>query len=263
MQPFFNKRQQPHSNYNRDNMALISDHINLVKSEEHRLLQMHAFCCDCISVLQRRVNHNHTDNRAQIRVGPECLCRGKGDQDLQECICRVAEQIGEYIDRTAGIHGNKSVIDHEIQRVHNSHQETAGNDRRDNGHENISQQFDGPHKYILLLSRRLLGLCLGAGCNACNGYKLVKHLVYSSGAQNNLELAGGLEHAFYPFHIFQRFFVCFAVVGNNKTKPGCAVRCRDNVFASAHKIQNLPGCLLVIHPHSPSPIYEIVFILFL
>ena len=200
-------------------MALISYHINVIEAEEHRLGLENAVCSHGIGILERRIDHDHTDNRSQIGVGSKGLSRGESDEDLQEGISCIAEQTGKYINRTAGIHVDKTVVDHKIQRIHDPHQETAGNDSRYDGYENISQKFNGSHKHILLFGSGCLGLCFRTGGNACNGNKLIKYFIDSSCSQNDLKLSGSFKNSFYSLDIFQSSLICLIVIGNNQTEP--------------------------------------------
>ena len=245
-------------------MPLISHHVNIVKSEEHGLCLLYAFRCDRICVLQRRVDHDHTDDRAQVRIRAECLCSRECDQDLQECIRRVAEQICKHIDGTAGVHVDKSVIDHEIQGVHDPHQETARHDRRDDRHKDISQQLDRPHEHVLLLRGRLLRLCFRTCSDACDGDKLIEDLVYCSCTEDDLELSGCLEHALDSLHIFYGCLVRFAVIRNDKAEPCRTMRGGNDILTAPDLIQNFLCGLSVIHVDSPFPLetflHEIIFV---
>ena len=251
MQLFLDHREEPYCDHYRDHMSLISYHVNVIKTEEHRLGLENAVCSHSIGILERRVDHNHADNRSQIRIGSKRLRRRKSDEDLQEGISRIAEQTGKYINRTAGVHVDKAVIDHKIQRIHDPHKKTAGHDRRYNGYENIPQKLNGPHKYILLFGSSLLSFCLCACSNACNGYKLIKHFIDRSCSQNNLKLSGSFKNSFYSLNIFQSSFISLIVIGNNQTEPCCTVGGRNNIFASAYFFQNFLCGLSVVHDDSP------------
>ena len=56
-------------------MPLITDHIDIIESEKYGLRLLNAFRCHGIRILQRRVYHDHSDDRAQIGICAECLCR--------------------------------------------------------------------------------------------------------------------------------------------------------------------------------------------
>ena len=80
-------------------MSLIADHVNVIQSEEHALCLLNTFCCNCVGVLQGRMDHDHTDNCAKVRICAKCFCSGECNQDLQECVSNVTEKGCKYIDR--------------------------------------------------------------------------------------------------------------------------------------------------------------------
>ena len=63
-------------------MSLITDHVNVIQSEKDGLGSLHTFCRYGVGILKTRIDHNHTDDCSQIRVGTECFCCRKRDEDL-------------------------------------------------------------------------------------------------------------------------------------------------------------------------------------
>ena len=159
VQLFLYHRKKPYCDHNRDYMSLVTYHVNVIQAEEYRLCLLHSVGGNIVCILQCRIDHDHTDDRSKIRVGTESLRRRESNQDLQKCICCIAEQICKYVERTARVHIDKAVIYHEVQRIHDTHEETARHDSRDDRYENIAQQLDRSHKYILLLCSGFF--CLG------------------------------------------------------------------------------------------------------
>ena len=49
------------------------------------------------------MDHDHTDNRAQVGVGTEYFRTTVSDEDWQECVRRVTEKLCKYINGTVGV----------------------------------------------------------------------------------------------------------------------------------------------------------------
>src|SRR5699024_3095696 len=171
----------------------------------------------------------------------------------------IAEDIGKYIEGPARINVDKSIGIHKVQRVHDSHKESACHNGRNDRNENVPQKLDCPHKYILLLYRGLLGLCLGTGRHSGNRNEFVKDLIDCPCSKDDLKLSGCLKYALYAVYVFQGCFIRSGIVCNDKAKPCCAVCGRNNIFASAHMLQDFFCCFSVIHVSPPS-FYVIDFI---
>ena len=75
VQFFLDHREQPYRDHDRDDMSLIAHHVDIIEPEEYGLCLLYALGRHGVCVLQSRVDHDHADDRAQIRVCPECLCR--------------------------------------------------------------------------------------------------------------------------------------------------------------------------------------------
>ena len=247
VQAFFQEAHHPHRNDNRNDVALIADQRHFIQAEEHFLPGLHALACNRPCVLQVGVQHNHADHRAEERVAAEHLGRGERDQDGQEGIRHVGEQLREHVNRARGIQLDKPVVNHEVQRLHDAHQEAGRHDRRDDRHEDVAQRLDRALEPVALGRALRLGLVLADRRRARERDELVIHLVDRARAEDDLELALRLKHALHAGRIFQLFFVYLAVVRNDKAQARCAVRRGHDVVLAADVLQHLGGRLFVIH----------------
>ena len=75
VQLFLDHREKPYRDHDRDDMSLIAHHVDVVEPEKYGLCLLYALGRHGVCILQSRVDHDHADDRAQIRVCPECLCR--------------------------------------------------------------------------------------------------------------------------------------------------------------------------------------------
>ena len=160
MKSLLNLCQYPDCNDNRDHMSLISHHVNGVKSKPYLLCCLHTLCCNSPGILQIWMDHDHTDNRTQIRVGTEYLRTTVSDKDRQKCIRCVTEKLCKYINGTIGVNIQEAVVYHEVQGFHDSHQKSAGYDSWDDRDKNISQCLDQSLYRISLGCCHLLKLIL-------------------------------------------------------------------------------------------------------
>ena len=160
MKSFLDLCQYPYCNDNRDHMSLISHHVNGVKSKPYLLRCLHTLCCNSPGILQIWMDHDHTDNRTQIRVGTEYLRTTVSDKDRQKCIRCVTEKLCKYINGTIGVNIQEAVVYHEVQGFHDSHQKSAGYDSWDDRDKNISQCLDQSLYRISLGCCHLLKLIL-------------------------------------------------------------------------------------------------------
>ena len=227
-------------------MALIAHQRHRVQAAEHRLHHVDAVR-DGPGVLQVGVDHDHTDDCAQIRVAAEHLGRRVGDEDGQEGVGRVGEQLCKDIHRAGGVDVQEAVVHHEVQRFHDAHEEAGRHDGRDDGHEDVAQGLDGPLIPRCLGGSGLLHVLFGAALDAGQLDELVVDLVHRAGAEDDLQLALRLKDALCAFGVFQLFFVHLAVVCNHQTQAGGAMRCRNDVLFAADAVQNLLCRVFVIH----------------
>ena len=82
MQSLLDHGEHPHRDDDRDHVSLISYHVDVIEAEEYGLCLLHSLSRHGVRVLERRVDHDHTDDCSQIGVRPEGFCRGERDQDL-------------------------------------------------------------------------------------------------------------------------------------------------------------------------------------
>ena len=247
VQALFEETHHPHGDDDRDHMSLITDQRHLIQTEKHFLICMYPFGCHRPCVLQVGVQHNHADDRSEERVSAEYLCRGKRDQDGQKGIRHIGKQLREHIDRAAGVHLNESIVDHEVQGLHNTHQETGCHNRRDDRHKDIAQRLDRALEPVTLGCTLRLGLVLADRRRTRERDELVIHFIDRARTEDDLKLALRLKHALHAGRVFQLLLVYLAVVRNDKAQPRCTVRCGHNVVLAADVLQYLGGRFFVIH----------------
>ena len=194
-------------------MSLVADQLDIIKSEpglgrRNRICGRH---CPCI--YQIRVDHDHSDDCAQKYVASEYPGGAYSDQDRQEYERRVAEQMDDGI--RAGI---RHIREHIAQSFQQAHQKAAGNDRRYDRHEYVSQRLDQPFKNILLGSRRLLDFFLRCSRNSCRGYEFLIYFIYHAGAEDDLQLSGCFKDTFHAFDLFQFLFAASSIVADHQAK---------------------------------------------
>ena len=163
MQTLLDKAHQPYRDHNRDNVTLIADQRDFIQSTEYRLAWSERRLLRLSMRSAGWVNHNHTDNRTEKGVTAKYLSCRICNQDGQEGVRRVGKQRCKHIDRTAGINVcGKTVVVHEVQGIHDTHEETRGNDCRDDGNEDIAQGLDEPLEPVALLCCGSLNVFLAA-----------------------------------------------------------------------------------------------------
>ena len=252
MQPLFDLAHEPHGDDDRDDVALITHQRHRVQAAEHRLHHVDAVG-NGPGVLQVGVDHDHADDCTQIGVAAEHLGGRVGDEDGQEGVGCIGEQLGKHIHRAGGIDVQKAVVHHEVQRFHDAHQEAGGHDGGDDGHKDVAQRLDSPLIPGCLGGGSLLHVLFAAALDAGQLDELVVDLVHRAGAEDDLQLTLCLKDALGALGVFQIFFADLAVVCNDQTQAGGAMRCRDDVLFAADAVQNLLCRVFVIHTASPFP----------
>ena len=247
VQPLFNLRHDPDCNDDRDDVALVAHQRDGVQPAEHRLIGLHALGRDGPGVLQVGVDHDHADDRAQVRVAAEDFRGRIGNQDGQESVGGVGKNLRKDVDRAGGIDVEEAVVDHEVQRFHDAHEEARRHDGRDDGHKDVTQGLDGPLVPRRFGSGSLFDFLLAGTGDSGQGGELVIHLVHNTGAEDDLQLALGFKYALGALSIFKLFFVHLGIIRNHQAQAGCAVCGRYNVGSTADVVQYLLGCFLVIH----------------
>ena len=200
------------------------------------------------------MDHQHPNDRPQIGVAAEGLCGGIGDQNGQEYVCCIGKKIGEHVDGARDVNAQKAVVHHEVQRLHDAHEEAAGHNGGDDGDEDVAQALDGPLEYVLFGGGGGLDLLLGGGGEAGNGDKLVIDLVHRACAQNDLELSRGAEDSLDPVDVLHGLGIALGVVCQHQPEPGGAVGGGNQVFSFSYLVVDLLGCLLVIHGSASFPV---------
>ena len=251
MKSFLDLSKYPYRNDHRNYMPLISNHVNRIKSEPYFLCCLHTFCSHSPGILQIGMDHDHTDDRSQIRIGSEYLRAAVSDQDRQKCIRRITEKLGKHINRTTGIDIQEAIVYHEVQSFHDSHQESAGYDSRNDGDKNISQCLDQPLCRVCLGSCHLLQLILAALGNSGNLNKFIVNLVYNSCSQDDLHLSLCEEYTLHTVDVLYIFLVCLVIIRNDQTKSCCTVCCGNYVCFLSYMIIDFLCGLSVIHVRPP------------
>ena len=249
MQPLLDKAHHPNRDNHRDDAALIAHQIDLVQAEPHALGPQHALCGHGPGVLEVWVYHQHTNDRPQIRVSAKGFRRAVGNQNRQEDIGGIGKEIGENVNRTGGIDVQEAVVYHKVQRFHNAHQETAGHNRRNDGHKDVSQAFDGPLEQGLFRGGGGLHVFLAGGGQTGDLQEFVVDLVHRPCADDQLKLAVGAEHAFNALHVLQGLHVNLAVVHRYQPQPGCAMSRAYQILPPAQITENLFRAFPVIQCH--------------
>ena len=237
-------------------MSLITNHINGIQPEPDFLCCMNTFCSYSPGILQIGVDHNHTNYCTQIRICAKYLRTAVSDQDRQECIRRITEKLCKCINRTACINVQESIVYHEVQCLHDAHQESAGYDRRNDRYENISKCLDQSLNRIRSGSCYFLQFFLTALADACDLDKFVINFIYHTGSQNDLHLSLCKENALYSFDILHIFFVCLRIICNNQAKTCGAVSSGNNVLFFSDMVIDFLSCLSVIHNILPLLCYR-------
>ena len=248
VQELFDLRHHKDRDDDRDDMSLITDKRNLPQTEHVEILFDAAGHRPC--VLQIRMYHNHADDAAEERIGAEYLRTGETDQNRKEYIRGVGEHIRQYKQRTVGGQIQISAVDHKVQRLHDAHQETGGDNRRDDRNKDVAERLDKPLERISLLRRGRLDLVLAHRLNARLLDKLLVHLVDHAGAEDDLQLTGCLKHALRAVDILQLRLAYLAVVRDDQTQSRRTVRRGYNVFFSADVFDDFGGGCFVIHHFS-------------
>ena len=236
-------------------MALITDQRHFIQAEEHFLIGMYAFGCHRPCVLQVGVQHNHADNRTEERVAAEHFGRRERDQDRQEGISHIGKQIGKHEQRAGAVERDKAVVNHELERLHDAHEEARSHNRRNDRHKNIAQRLDRALEPVALLRRLRLGLILADRRRARLRDELIVHLVDRTGAIDNLQLSLRLKYALHARCIFERILIHLFVVRNHQSQTRCAMCRRDHIVLSADASEHLESRFSIIHLYSTLSTY--------
>ncbi len=213
---FLDDTHHKYGNNHRNHMPLIAHQVYLIQSKPHALGLLYTFRRHRPCILQIRVDHQHTDDSAQIGIAAKDFRRAIGDQDRQEHISGIGKQIGKYKDGARGVDIQEPIIHHKVQSFHNTHQKTAGYDGWDNRNKDISQGLDRPLIDGLFGSCSRFGILFAGRRQTRDGKKLVVHFVDGSRSQDNLKLTRRTEHAFYPVDVLHCFCVTLVIIHQHK-----------------------------------------------
>lgn len=118
-----------------------------------------------------------------------------------------------------------------VQReLHNPHQKSACYNRRNNGHENVSQGLDGLLVKGLFCRRCRLGVLLTGRSQTGYGQEFVIYLVDCPCSQNDLKLPGSAEYSLYAVDLLHCLGIAFCIVRQHQTKARSAVGCGNQIF---------------------------------
>ena len=249
----------PYGNDNRNNMSLITNHIDRVQAKPYFLCRLNTLCCHGPCILQIRMDHDHTDNCTKIWIRTKYFCSTVCNQDRQECVCGITKQLRKHINGTAGIDVDKVVVYHKIQGFHDTHKETAGYDCRDDRYKDISQCLDQSLQRICFRCRYLFQLIFACLRNTCNLDKLIINLIYNTCSENDLHLSLCKEHTLYAVNIFHIIFVRFCIVCDYQSQSGCTVRCGNDIFFFSDMVVDFLCRFSVIHIVLLFPFYNVCF----
>ena len=185
-QPLLDKAHKPDRQQHGENGALIADHGHINAEEVHGL----EAAGHPPGIGQRRVGQDAAQGRPQIGVTAKLLGRRKADEDGQNDKGRRAEHIQHDKDGAIRI-GPAIGADHSQQ----THQQTGGHNRRNDGHKDIRQQAGHALQRIELLGGQIGQFALAAFANAGDSNKVGINLVDEAGTENDLDLAGVAEAA--------------------------------------------------------------------
>ena len=191
------------------------------------------------------MDHQKTDDRAKEQVAAEDARRGDGDDNRQVCECGVCNSIKEC-EPVAAAEAQTRDLRESFDKTHHLTGSDDGGKDRD---EDVTDGLESLPPDRSLRSRGSLDVILRAGRNAGDLDELVENLVDRAGADDQLELSVRLEHALDAVNFLERGLVDLAVIRDNKTKSGRAVRGGYYVRAAADIIGNLLSTFVIIQSH--------------
>ena len=131
-----------------------------------------------------------------------------------------------------------------------THHKTGSNDGGKDRDENITDGLQSLSPDRCLCSCRRFDVILRAGRNTGDRDEFIKDLVDGAGADDQLELSVGLEHALDAIDFLQSLLVDFPVIRDNETQSCRAVRGGDHVCAASDIIGDLLRTFTVIQCHN-------------
>ena len=199
---------------------------------------------------QRGVDHHQADDRAQEDVAAEHAGGGDGHQHRQQREGGVGHQVqeGEPVAVTKGGPELRDGFD-------DTHHQAGGHDGGQDRDEHVAGGLQDLLPQGHLAGRRGLDVGLGGGGSAGDGQEFVVDLVDGAGADDQLQLTVGFEHALDAVDVLQGCLVDLAVVGDDQPQSGCAMGRADDVGSSADIGSDLFSAFPIVQCHrflSPS-----------
>ena len=191
------------------------------------------------------VDHQKTDDRAEEDVAAEYTCCRNCYDNGQICESGVSNCVEECepVGCAKVESGDLS------ESLDETHHKTGSYDCGQDRNEYIADCLQSLLPDGLLSSSCCLNVILGACLYAGDRDELVENLVNCTGTNDQLQLSIGFEHTLDTLYIVKSFLVDLAVISDNETKSGCAVRCGYDVGAAADIISDLLGTLVIIQCH--------------
>ena len=190
------------------------------------------------------MHHHDADDSAEEDVAAKDAGCGDGDQYGQQGKRGVGCHIQEEIPAGTGEAG-----DGLAEGFDETHHQAGGHDGGEDGNEDVAGGLEDFLPPGHLGGGGLLDLRLGGGGEPGDGQELVIHLVDGSGADDQLELTVGFEHALDAFHVLQSLGIHLAVVGDDQTEAGGTMGCADDVLFAAEIGKDLFRAFAVVECH--------------
>ena len=223
VQPFFNLTHQEYGKHDRNDVSLVSGLLDRedkdVPGGDSSLIAGHGPGVDKI-----RMNHEKTDNRAQEDIAAEYSRRGDGYDTGQEDEGCIGHHIQESVP-VAGCKSRKRLT----EGLHQAHHETGSDDSRQDRDKYVADRLQQLLPERLFFRRGCFDVVLGRRRHAGDRQEFVIYFVDRTGADDELQLSVGFEHALDAVDVLEDLFIDLAVVRNDQAQPGRAVRGADDV----------------------------------
>ena len=257
MQPFFDHTHEPDGYNDRNDVALVTGTLNSNEVADQVPAGNNAVCdteeavdricvCNIPAVQECGVDHQKTDDRAQEQVAAEDSCCGNSDDDRQireSSICDDVQELEPVAVAEAQAGDLRECLDE-------THHQTGCNDGGKDRNEDVTDGLQSLSPDRSLGRGGCLDVVLCAGCNAGDCDEFIKDFVDGTGADDQLELSVGLEHALDAVDFLESRLVYFPVISDNETQSCRAVRGGDHVCAAADIISDLLRTFVVIQCHT-------------
>ena len=237
-QIFLDDAHKPDGQQHREHRALIANHGDLKPEEVHGVeAGRHA-----PGVGQRRVRQDPAQRGPQVGVAAKFACGGEANQDRQDDKRRRAAHVQHDVERVVRV--NPAVGFHHPEQPH---QQTRGNNRRDNRHKNIGEQTRDALERVELARCDICRFRLAGFTDTRRLNKRRVNLVDHARAKNDLHLPGVTKTAFYTLDLADSLLIGKRVIDQHQTKTRCAVGGAGDVFLATEQRNKLAGDLIKIH----------------